>query len=313
MFPGEKDMSTFEADGKNLEQVLNDYVRELDGIVWGDKLVALGEEIIQEGSVSLPLIQRKVNELIAKGDSRSLGHAGVLISLLTDLRYPERVMILNSFISSGIHSSDFINNVLLPIFILQAMEAAQGIEPARIARDEMISKYPQLVEKVNQRLAAKGKPLIEQKSDDPHAWLKNCNPNDKKDLSKTFWTTHKNKPHPDFLGLKEALAGLPAGDQRFVWWDLGVYLNDYFHQCYLQGLIADPHVDQLGTYLNSLLREKGARAHIIQYLHAPDEATRQRVMAYLEGQAIPQVDRKMDPQLLKDLEISFGFPGEYIP
>jgi hypothetical protein len=50
MFPGEKDMSTFEADNKNLEQVLDDYVRELDGIVWGKKLVALGEEIIQAGS-----------------------------------------------------------------------------------------------------------------------------------------------------------------------------------------------------------------------------------------------------------------------
>jgi hypothetical protein len=251
--------------------------------------------------------------LIGKGDSRSLGHAGVLISLLTDLRYPERAMVLNSFITPGTHSSDYVNNILLPVFILQAMEAAQGIEPARIARDEMISKYPQLVEKVNQRLAAKGKPLIEQKSDNPHAWLKNCNPSDKKDLSKGFWTYHKSNPHPDFSGLKEALASLPTEDQRFVWWDVGVYLRDFSHQCYLQGLIADPHVDQLGTYLNSLLREKEPRSYIVQHLHTPDEATRQRVMTYLEGQAIPQVDRKMDPQLLKDLEISFGFPGEYIP
>ena len=296
-----------------LEQVVNDYVRELDSQVWGKRLVELREEIAKGGATSLPLLQKKVNELIIKGDSHSLGHAGVLIGLLTDLRYPERDAILKSFIEKPRpYSSDYANNILETIFYHYAMEAIQGMEKSRIARDEMISKYPELIDKVNQRLAAEGKPLIEEKSDDPHAWLKNCNTNDKKDLSKGFWTAHRGNPHPDFSGLKEALAGLSAEDQRFVWWDVGVYLTGYSHQCYVQGLIADPNLDQLGSYLNTLLREKGLRPYIIKNIHAPDEATRQRVMAYLEATEIPQVAGKMDPQLLKDLEISFGFPGEYV-
>jgi len=281
-------------------------------MVIGKRQIELGEEIVKGGSTSLLLLQKKVDELITNGDSHSLGHAGVLISILTDLRYPDRAMILNSFIRPGPYSTDYINNILVTVFFAHALEATQGMENSQIARDEMIGKYPELIDRVNQRLEAKGKPLIEKKSIDPQVWLKTCNPNDKKDLSKGFWTYHRGNPHPDFSGLKEALAKFPAEDQRFVWWDVGVYLNSYFHQCYLQGLMADPHVDQLGSYLNSLLRESSARPFIIKNMHAPDEATRLRVMAYLEEKAIPLVDGKMDPQLLKDLEISFGFPGEYI-
>lgn len=257
----------------------------------------------------MSLLQKKINGLITKGDSRSLSHAGVLISLLSNLRYPERGMILNSFSRPAPYSSDYVNNILVPIFVLHALELIEGIEPARIARDEMILKYPELIDKVNQRLADQGKPLIENTSNDPHAWLKNCNPDDKRDLSKGFWSYHKGKSNPDFLGLQEALAALPAEDQRFVWWDVGVYLGAYRLQCFVQGLIADPRVDQLGTYLNSLLRESSIRRYIVRDLRAPDEATRQRVMAYLEGKEIPQVNGKMDPQLLKDLESSLGRPG----